>query len=243
MGVGMSGLLGHRQNTHSQNGEDGVIAEVLNRLGMSDAQGMWCVEFGAWDGVHLSNTYRLVEEAGWNAVYIEGDHSRYLDLASLAARNQRVTPICAMVSSDRKSGSCLDALLEGTPLPREYALLSIDVDSDDLRIWEAHERYRPRIVCVEINSKIPPGRRQLHGGKSQGNSFTSMLELGQAKGYTLVCHTGNLIFVDNAYAPQLRLPTAILRSPERAFLPFALPRWHAKRLAQGARRRFGDSTI
>ncbi|CAN0123266.1 unnamed protein product [Heterosigma akashiwo] len=33
----------------------------------------WCVEFGAWDGKHLSNTWSLINEHGWSSVQIEGD--------------------------------------------------------------------------------------------------------------------------------------------------------------------------
>ena len=66
-------------NVHSQNGEDGVIKEILKRLGLNKSENYWCVEFGAWDGIHLSNTFSLVEKS-WNAVYIEGDKVRYQEL-------------------------------------------------------------------------------------------------------------------------------------------------------------------
>jgi len=53
------------KNIHSQNGEDGIIAEILNNLKLSTKKNLWCVEFGAWDGIYLSNTFALVEN-GWN---------------------------------------------------------------------------------------------------------------------------------------------------------------------------------
>ena len=54
-------LLDHAHDVHSQFGEDGVLAELLRRLGIERG---WCCEFGAYDGVHLSNT-RLLLEQGW----------------------------------------------------------------------------------------------------------------------------------------------------------------------------------
>ncbi len=62
-------LLNHRSNVHSQAGEDGIIEKILELLPVRDH---WCVEFGAWDGVFLSNTRRLIEHAGYSAVLIEG---------------------------------------------------------------------------------------------------------------------------------------------------------------------------
>jgi len=48
------------RNVHSQNGEDGIIAEVLRRISETHELSRWCVEFGAWDGVYLSNTCCLI---------------------------------------------------------------------------------------------------------------------------------------------------------------------------------------
>ena len=39
------------------------------------------MEFGAWDGIHYSNSFALVERHNWNAVYIEGDKKKYNDLS------------------------------------------------------------------------------------------------------------------------------------------------------------------
>ena len=63
----------YAKNIYSQNGEDGIIEELLKRL---DIKNGWVCEFGAWDGINLSNTFRLVEN-GFNAVFIEGDQNKY----------------------------------------------------------------------------------------------------------------------------------------------------------------------
>ena len=72
-------LVDFAYNNFSQNGEDGIIQEIIKRIGLQKSKENWCVEFGAWDGIHLSNTFNLVQQ-GWNAVYIEGNKSRYKDL-------------------------------------------------------------------------------------------------------------------------------------------------------------------
>ena len=61
-------LKDYERNDTSQYGEDGVIERELAVIG--DRSG-WCVEFGASDGVYLSNTHRLINREGFSAVLIE----------------------------------------------------------------------------------------------------------------------------------------------------------------------------
>jgi hypothetical protein len=58
------------RTVHSQSGEDGVISWAFEIIG---ERSKWCVEFGAWDGVYLSNACNLIRNAGWSALMIEGD--------------------------------------------------------------------------------------------------------------------------------------------------------------------------
>ena len=61
-----------KNNKYSQNGEDGILKEILSRLNLTESDNYWCCEFGAHNGKYISNTFALVEK-GWNAVYIEGN--------------------------------------------------------------------------------------------------------------------------------------------------------------------------
>ena len=59
---------------------------------------------------------------------------------------------------------------------------------------------------------------QWHNGKNFiGNSFSSTLLVAKEKGYTLVCHTGNMIFVRNDIVSKLDLDEATIKYPERLF--------------------------
>ncbi len=57
-------LLEFKDNNYSQTGEDGVIKKILEILPENDN---WCVEFGAWDGIFLSNVKNLIEHASYSA--------------------------------------------------------------------------------------------------------------------------------------------------------------------------------
>jgi hypothetical protein len=203
----------YKYNIYSQNGEDGVIREIFCRIGIVSPESCWCVEFGAWDGKHLSNTFALVE-SGWNAVYIEGDASKYQDLLKTAISFPRIIPIQAMISPDPSSSSSLDKLLSNTVIPTDFDLLSIDIDSYDLDVWEGFTCYHPNVVIIEINSSIPPGIYHRHTSRRQGNSFSSTIEVARRKGYALVCHTGNLIFVHNGLIKKLNIHSRFLEYPD-----------------------------
>jgi hypothetical protein len=206
----------YQSNVHSQNGEDGVIAEIHKRLNVSADADNWCVEFGAWDGIHLSNTFHLVER-GWNAVYIEGDNKRYGDLLNTARRYPKITPVNAFVARFAGDELSLDSILGKTAIPAEFALLSIDIDSYDCDVWESLKNYTPKVVIIEINSSVPPGIVWRHSEKTKGNTFSATCNVAKKKGYTLVCHTGNLIFVRDDLVGELNIDQRYIDYPELLF--------------------------
>lgn len=184
--------LQYRRNVYSQNGEDGILQELLHRLGSSSG---WVCEFGAWDGKECSNTYSLVR-SGYNAVYIEALSDYYQLLLKTCEDHPNIHPIHARVEPE--GDSRLDAILSSTDIPHEFEVLSIDIDSCDYQVWKSVVEYSPKIVVIEINSTISPiNSTHIHGDSNEGTAFLPMLTLGQEKGYTLICHTGNLIFLRN----------------------------------------------
>jgi hypothetical protein len=207
-------LIDYRQNRYSQNGEDGVVEEIFKRLGITSG---WFVEFGAWDGKHLSNAYSLLSNHGWQGVFIEGDPERYKNLLKTGtAFPGKFHAICAMVGFE--GDGKLDDLLAKTPIPKDFSMLSIDIDSYDWQVWNALEKYRPKLVIIECNNSFLPGIHALHNPPfNEGASFTALVELGMRKGYSLVCHTGNCFFVLNELVPALKIEPALLASPNRHF--------------------------
>ena len=157
-------LANYRRNDYSQNGEDGLLEELLRRIGVPS--GGWACEFGAWDGKYMSNTWTLVERSGWRVVYIEPDADRFADLLATQAAAPEGAIVALNTAVAAGGGpSGLDAILSGTSIPADFDLLSIDVDSDDFHIWEGLTRYRPKIVVIEIMSNVLPGMR------SKSNTF------------------------------------------------------------------------
>jgi hypothetical protein len=187
--------LAYRKNIHSQNGEDGILEELLRRL---DTRTRWVCEFGAWDGKQCANTFHLIEQ-GYKGVYIEARDDYYEMLLNTCDDYPNIYPIHKMVAYEGED--TLDDILESTPIPTKFDVLSIDIDSYDYQVWNSVEVYKPRIVIIEINSSVSPlDDTHIHGVGKEGTGYLPMVELGLAKGYSLICHTGNLIFVHNDIA-------------------------------------------
>lgn len=198
----MYDLVEFRATRHSQFGEGGIIAKVFETIG---ERNRWCVEFGAWDGLYLSNTASLLEH-GWAGVLIEGDRRRFADLRrNWGARSDVIT-------LNRRIGiteNTLEAALLETGTPEEFDFLSIDVDGDDYYLWESLRRLRPRVVVIEANFSFPFNVEfvQRPGSRTRiGSSALSLYYLGLAKGYELVCYNViNCFFVRRELAERFAL--------------------------------------
>ncbi|MEQ8479305.1 MAG: hypothetical protein RIC18_01520 [Hoeflea sp.] len=178
-------ILAHARNVHSQEGEDGIIEHLLSLL---PARDNWCVEFGAWDGVYLSNTYHLIESNGYHAVLIEGSSERYAVLRKNMEKYKTVECMNRFVGFGADDG--LDALLAQTGCPRDFDFLSVDIDGNDYHTIKAMTDYRPKLICVEFNPTIPSIVSYVQPADpdvSHGNSLRALYELGLEKGYKLAC--------------------------------------------------------
>ena len=168
--------------TYSQNGEEGILIECLKRMKITTG---YAVEIGANNGKWCSNTALLIEN-GWTCKMVEADFNLWKLCADNWKGNDKVTCTCSMVDKYN-----VNAFVDNT-----CDVLSIDTDGQDYEIFKALKA-KPKIVIVEIDSSIPPNQT---GFNSEGGAgYKVMVELGIEKGYTLLCHTGNLVFVDKQY--------------------------------------------
>jgi hypothetical protein len=170
----------------SQHGEDGVIAEILRRIGTTDRR---LVEIGASDG--RENCTRNLLEHGWTGVWVEANKER----AAAAARVAGARVIAEPAYRDN-----VVALLDAAGVERAPDLVAIDVDGDDLGLFQSTlEHLQPRVVVVEYNAAFGPesvwsarADRGLwwDGTFRHGASLRALDEAARAAGYTLVhCDT------------------------------------------------------
>lgn len=156
----------YAKNVYSQCGEDGIIEEVISRIGLI---GGVTIEFGAPTREYCSNTFALHNV--WKKYFYDINPSDpNVIKKEITEANINDLPACT--------------------------ILSMDTDGMDYRLWQAY-RGRPDIVIIEINSSLPPDRDYYN--PISGSSYKLMVELGIRKGYFLLCHTGNTIFLLHKY--------------------------------------------
>ena len=208
--------LNYRKNYFSQNGEDGIIEKLIEQLNLGKS--LFVCEFGAWDGIYLSNIFNLVTKHNATALMIEGDDEKYKELLKTSRKNISIIPINKFVMPS--GDNSLDNILEENNFPTDFDLLSIDIDSNDLEVWESLTKYKPKIVIIEINSSLTPDVIQIHNAKLglQGNSFKSTLDVSKKKGYTPIIHTGNLILLKNELLEKISFEMDLLKNPEKLFI-------------------------
>jgi hypothetical protein len=167
----------------SQNGEEGLLLEILRRLEVGS--GASC-EIGGSDGVFCSNTALLIKDYGWSGLFVEGDYNLYLQSKENWKDNPRVRHQCCYVD-----GKNVNAFVHS-----DCDLLSIDTDGKDFEIFRGLKA-RPKIVIVEIDSSIEPPSERVNADGGVG--YWTMTTLALESGYFVLCHTGNLVLVHQHY--------------------------------------------
>ena len=203
------------KNYFSQNGEDGIIEKIIEQLNLD--QKIFVCEFGAGNGIFLSNTFNLVINHNAVSLMIESNEKLFKELLKTSEQNKNIIPVNKSVKAT--GNNSLDNILNENNFPIDFDLLSIDIDSNDLEVWENLENYNPKIVIIEINSYLAPNILQRHNPELglRGNSFKSTLEVGQKKGYCLIVHTGNLIFLRNDLIEKIKFKKNLKKNPEKIF--------------------------
>ena len=187
-------LLNYKKKVYSQTIEDGIIEGIFKNIGTTNK---YFIEFGAWDGIHLSNTANLRLNEKWEGLLLEGSANKaaqydYVKHAYITAEN-------------------INELFSENNVPQEFDLLSIDIDGNDYWVWKAIDetKFKPRVVVIEYNCnfenqmdckavkyspEIDTTRPSIYYYSA---SIPALKKLGNSKGYSLVFRVNlhNLFFV------------------------------------------------
>ena len=168
-------LTRYEYRVYSQNGEDGILAEIFRRLKIRKG---FSVEFGVEDGTECNTRY--LGEQGWQTLMLDG-----ADYNKSSIKKELIT------------AENIGKVFAKYGVPADLDLLSIDIDSNDYWVWKAlPSTYKPRVVVIEYNSMISPTepltvrydkKLQWDGSNYFGAGILALATLGKEKGYNLVC--------------------------------------------------------
>jgi hypothetical protein len=211
------GLLQFANNVTSQNGEDGILHHLFHVLPPSAAATRrWCVDVGAWDGVHWSNTHSLLtnksQQHCWRGILLEANMEKNRQLHAL---HEPLGNIClpVTVSGQANSPNSLAVLLKQQQeqqqqlqnnnggsddenfvvIPLDFDFLCIDIDGMDYWVLVdilVHSEFRPKVICVEFNPTMPSDLIYIPPSAEResrhGASLAALVELCQQHDYVLV---------------------------------------------------------
>ena len=173
-------LSRYERSLYSQNGEDGVLAKLVQIIEPKP----YCIEFGAYDGVTGSNTC-LLRKQGWNCLLLD----RLFESLEQNLYKEFIT------------AENINDIFKKYSVPSEIGVLSIDIDYNDFYVWQSIDQsYRPAIVVIEYNGAHLPNEDKLvkyrpyyagDGTNYFGASMLALYHLGRAKGYSLVYAESN----------------------------------------------------
>ena len=183
----------------SQDKED-VILESLYRS-IPDMNTI--VEIGASHPEEISNSWYVINRLNFNALLIESDKCKHDIIYEYYKNNSKVSVKNQMITSDNIN----DTLnFYKYVIKKDIDIVSIDIDGEDYNVWEAIGDKSIKVFIIEFNPTIHPDLsiNQNNTNYRFGASYTSLVELGNKKGYTLIaCTKCNCIFIENSYLDKI----------------------------------------
>lgn len=184
-------LMRHGFKSYSQCDEDGILQEILRRIGTTNRI---FLEIGVGNGQENNSVYLLLQ--GWSGVWVEcnpGNLEAIRERFSATLGNGRLVLLGTEITRDNVN----DVLRSATLLPAglEIDLLSIDIDGNDHHVLSAIEVLRARVIVVEYNGKFKPPvawampynpAHRFDGTDNFGASLNAFDELLGRRGYSLV---------------------------------------------------------
>lgn len=188
---------------------------------MIGASSKYYVEFGAWDGRHLSNTLNLRENFGWSGLLLDGKfddpkinlHQHYLTAENIVTLFQKYS------------------------VPEKFDLLSIDIDGNDFYILKSIlSSYVPRVIVCETNQLISPKiactvkyNPEIYfdvNSRYFGASVKAFDDLCKQHSYIMVCqHDQNVFFLHKDDLMKLDIEIDGIGLVDHLFKP-RIPRWY-----------------
>lgn len=171
----------------SQFDEDGIIAEIFTRIG---ATSRTFVEIGVEDGTECNSLALLLQ--GWRGLWLEGNTEHVSQIKRYFVQERDSGLLC--VNQTFVTAENINGAIEGWGTG-EIDLLSIDIDGNDIHVFEAITAVRPRVAVIEYDGKFPPPIAVApkydpayiwRENAYMGSSLEALARVARRRGYVLV---------------------------------------------------------
>ena len=182
-------LINYEFQVYSQNGEDGIIEEIFERIGLTNK---FFIEIGAGNGLENNTAYLLFKN--WKGIWFEASSDSVKKIKENTQnldKSGKLKVVQSFVTVDN-----INKTLRENKCPKQFDLLSIDIDGNDYWIWqEIIRKYNPRCVVIEYNGTFGStsswimkynARHIWHTTSYYGASLKALELLGNKLGYALV---------------------------------------------------------
>ena len=173
---------------YSQFNEDLFLLDFFQK---KNKKNNFFFEFGAWDGVYLSNC-RLLSENDWSGCFVELEEAKFNELKKNYADNPKILLLNEKIDYKTKN---INSIIKINKI-NKIDVLSIDVDGNDLLIWKSLDILQSNVVIIEFNNTIPfDTSYEDETNRSIGNSYLAIDNYAKSKEYELIKVTAcNLIY-------------------------------------------------
>jgi hypothetical protein len=213
-------LLRYGEKYFSQNDEDGILLEIVRRIGLGNKATF--LEYGVGNG--LENNTLILLMSGWRGAWVGGEELAF----ALPEDSRRLLYSRIWITLENSFSLYADSAQRlGV---EQFDLMSIDLDGNDYHILAdlLNHGAHPSVIVLEYNGKFPPPIRftvdyainnQFDGTDYTASSLQPFCDLLDGHGYVLVaCNiTGvNAFFVDKKWLTKF---SDVPRRIEDLFVP------------------------
>ena len=211
-------LAGYNKKWHNQTQEfrklnkfkyninDPITKYILEKLNIKNG---FFIEFGAWNGKHNSNTKFLADD-GWNGLYIEADIEKFNKLK----KNYRNTNIiCENIFIDTNKNK-LDYLIKKYNI-KKIDYLSIDIDGNDIKVFDSINSVLPTLVSIEASQNLYPMQKNYVDDNISLNNIHQSLhiynQVFEKKGYKILVMNQDAFFIKKEFYHLFDVPNNLIQ--------------------------------
>jgi hypothetical protein len=192
---------------NSYAGEFLRLKKVIDIFGIKTG---FVVDIAASDGVSQSCTLDFFKNNNWDGLAVEMDPKKFYKLSFAYEKFSNTRLFRYKVTPNN-----VTYILRAAEVPNDFTILNLDIDSYDYFIMKniLESGYKPIIITMEINEKIPPpihfavnytDEHIWSGDHFYGCSLTAAVSLIKPYGYILESlEYNNAVFIRSDYSKDL----------------------------------------